>query len=108
MSWYTQRAAALRPLPSFPTRRSSDLGLCGPGRPAPAQGARAEPAQAGPVGALARPLGRSAARWRAVDEWDSGGLDGRRSEEHTSELQSPCNLVCRLLREKKKITSNKW
>src|SRR5256885_12891847 len=31
---------------------------------------------------------RSAARWR--------------SEEHTSELQSPCNLVCRLLLEKKK------
>src|SRR5256885_4392245 len=39
------------------------------------------------------------------------GLDGRpratvesflRSEEHTSELQSPCNLVCRLLLEKKK------
>src|SRR5256885_7306715 len=28
--------------------------------------------------------------------------DGRRSEEHTSELQSPCNLVCRLLLEKKK------
>src|SRR5688500_19841847 len=26
-----------------------------------------------------------------------------RSEEHTSELQSPCNLVCRLLREKKKL-----
>src|SRR5688500_19287942 len=26
----------------------------------------------------------------------------KRSEEHTSELQSPCNLVCRLLREKKK------
>ena len=25
-----------------------------------------------------------------------------RSEEHTSELQSPCNLVCRLLLEKKK------
>src|SRR5256885_10276537 len=32
-----------------------------------------------------------------------------RSEEHTSELQSPCNLVCRLLLEKKKIinTSHK-
>src|SRR3989454_5851769 len=37
------------------------------------------------------------------------GLEGwrlaftsRRSEEHTSELQSPCNLVCRLLLEKKK------
>src|SRR2546426_8509609 len=27
---------------------------------------------------------------------------GPRSEEHTSELQSPCNLVCRLLLEKKK------
>src|SRR5205807_5009189 len=34
---------------------------------------------------------------------------GRRSEEHTSELQSPCNLVCRPLLEKKKrrITSSK-
>src|SRR5256885_12492063 len=28
-----------------------------------------------------------------------------RSEEHTSELQSPCNLVCRLLLEKKKTSS---
>src|SRR2546426_1844201 len=31
------------------------------------------------------------------------GDDKHRSEEHTSELQSPCNLVCRLLLEKKKI-----
>src|SRR5256885_11941387 len=31
----------------------------------------------------------------------AGWLSGR-SEEHTSELQSPCNLVCRLLLEKKK------
>src|SRR5256885_5646649 len=31
------------------------------------------------------------------------GQEGR-SEEHTSELQSPCNLVCRLLLEKKNIT----
>src|SRR2546426_7790679 len=30
-----------------------------------------------------------------------------RSEEHTSELQSPCNLVCRLLLEKKKKSINK-
>src|SRR5256885_3719357 len=30
------------------------------------------------------------------------GLRIERSEEHTSELQSPCNLVCRLLLEKKK------
>src|SRR3989454_8497912 len=29
-----------------------------------------------------------------------------RSEEHTSELQSPCNLVCRLLLEKKKNCKN--
>src|SRR5256885_8719097 len=35
-----------------------------------------------------------------------GHLHGnRRSEEHTSELQSPCNLVCRLLLEKKKMTN---
>src|SRR3989454_8900634 len=32
-----------------------------------------------------------------------GYLKLRRSEEHTSELQSPCNLVCRLLLEKKKL-----
>src|SRR2546426_8085307 len=31
-----------------------------------------------------------------------GQFSGARSEEHTSELQSPCNLVCRLLLEKKK------
>src|SRR5256885_11502059 len=31
---------------------------------------------------------------------------GLRSEEHTSELQSPCNLVCRLLLEKKKNTNS--
>src|SRR5256885_9913172 len=31
---------------------------------------------------------------------------GRRSEEHTSELQSPCNLVCRLLLEKKNSNSH--
>src|SRR2546426_8296961 len=30
-----------------------------------------------------------------------------RSEEHTSELQSPCNLVCRLLLEKKKKNHSK-
>src|SRR2546426_8110563 len=30
----------------------------------------------------------------------------KRSEEHTSELQSPCNLVCRLLLEKKKNTQH--
>src|SRR5256885_8290514 len=34
---------------------------------------------------------------------DQGAVIHARSEEHTSELQSPCNLVCRLLLEKKKI-----
>src|SRR2546426_4155427 len=64
---------------------------------------------------LGRPLARRAAprsqtilhpearrhgrREREGGQW--GGVKGR-SEEHTSELQSPCNLVCRLLLEKKK------
>src|SRR5256885_5337944 len=42
-----------------------------------------------------------------VDQEDAGCVAGStpsRSEEHTSELQSPCNLVCRLLLEKKKNT----
>src|SRR5256885_13219620 len=43
----------------------------------------------------------SLARGRARTE--GGGVRRVRSEEHTSELQSPCNLVCRLLLEKKKI-----
>src|SRR5256885_6829943 len=42
-------------------------------------------------------------------QWISGGGIMKstvvRSEEHTSELQSPCNLVCRLLLEKKKTQS---
>src|SRR5256885_8380235 len=33
---------------------------------------------------------------------NQGRSYANRSEEHTSELQSPCNLVCRLLLEKKK------
>src|SRR5256885_6668699 len=59
---------------------------------------------------LHQPLLRS----EAVDRDDLGvaeterGQPLHRSEEHTSELQSPCNLVCRLLLEKKKkITPRK-
>src|SRR5256885_12207344 len=37
--------------------------------------------------------------------WHAAAVAGGRSEEHTSELQSPCNLVCRLLLEKKKSRS---
>src|SRR5256885_5580968 len=40
---------------------------------------------------------KMSSEWSWIDDWPS-----RRSEEHTSELQSPCNLVCRLLLEKKK------
>src|SRR2546426_6717085 len=43
---------------------------------------------------ISRRLGLTAGAWQL------------RSEEHTSELQSPCNLVCRLLLEKKKKTNN--
>src|ERR1022692_330537 len=39
---------------------------------------------------------------RAGRRGHNRGRCSRRSEEHTSELQSPCNLVCRLLLEKKK------
>src|SRR2546426_7061290 len=52
----------------------------------------------------------SAATANVVMSWTFGesfGNTGRdRSEEHTSELQSPCNLVCRLLLEKKKKKNN--
>src|SRR5256885_2457662 len=39
--------------------------------------------------------------------WPPGSNVTARSEEHTSELQSPCNLVCRLLLEKKKSNAIK-
>src|SRR2546426_3156475 len=66
---------------------------------------------------LSRDRGESDGRLGRVHRHEPGRLvRGRdaaarlppRSEEHTSELQSPCNLVCRLLLEKKKqkILSN--
>src|SRR5688500_20301185 len=74
-----------RYLLSFPTRRSSDL----PPRSCPRSSGR--PAWRTSSGA------RTAWRPPRARQSDQGG----RSEEHTSELQSPCNLVCRLLLEKK-------
>src|SRR2546426_12442066 len=47
-------------------------------------------------------LGRFSFRFRAVG--CACPILAARSEEHTSELQSPCNLVCRLLLEKKKYS----
>src|SRR5256885_12266511 len=55
-----------------------------------------------------RPRGGAEINAVPTEIWDCYGIPrqvgaiGRRSEEHTSELQSPCNLVCRLLLEKKK------
>src|SRR5438046_7693663 len=69
-------SGAHRDLHSFPTRRSSDL-------PPDPYGGRSDPRGRRRQGAFLR---------------------GRRSEEHTSELQSLTNLVCRLLLEKKKKT----
>src|SRR3989454_3458709 len=68
------------------------------------------------VYACADPAYRLAVRFVTTNAWQAlfvynmflrpqlGELAGR-SEEHTSELQSPCNLVCRLLLEKKKNKS---
>src|SRR2546426_9384689 len=47
--------------------------------------------------------GTSRMLWR--NRQTGGESFSPRSEEHTSELQSPCNLVCRLLLEKKKTTT---
>src|SRR2546426_4187787 len=56
------------------------------------------------VGGLPEPEKYERLVERLPDVWwsDAGPFVGLRSEEHTSELQSPCNLVCRLLLEKKK------
>src|SRR6266446_10982928 len=50
----------------------------------------------------ALPISRFRTRARSRCVSSCTGRPFNRSEEHTSELQSPCNLVCRLLLEKKK------
>src|SRR2546426_8353488 len=62
--------------------------------------ARPRPARSHCVAENAR--GGTPAACRAAGTGRAG-----RSEEHTSELQSPCNLVCRLLLEKKKKIKKK-
>src|SRR5688572_33191098 len=54
----------------------------------------------GESGLPIRMVGPGGARWQLAEE--IGEDDTPRSEEHTSELQSQSNLVCRLLLEKKK------
>src|SRR5688572_32675788 len=73
-------------LHSFPTRRSSDLTNAG----------RAHIEFLGSEEAIAR------AKGELFEALEPGATAVVRSEEHTSELQSQSNLVCRLLLEKKK------
>src|SRR5438034_2857108 len=72
---------------------------------------RRRPLLAVPLGAGAGAAGRGGGRaahhlrrvaGRGVRAGPLGEVGGRRSEEHTSELQSHSDLVCRLLLEKKK------
>src|SRR5256885_12631603 len=53
-------------------------------------------------GASTSPLFTKPRKPSRVSSWNAASANAARSEEHTSELQSPCNLVCRLLLEKKK------
>src|SRR5207244_10758826 len=92
-------------LPSFPTRRSSDLGRTT--KPRRSGAAFTVRARHGVISG--RPIGRETVP--RVPRLGPVGYSTRlpigrplRSEEHTSELQSPDHLVCRLLLEKKKIT----
>src|SRR5688500_19465340 len=56
----------------------------------------------GPNGVASFDLGERCVTLKTASRDERVCLDDGRSEEHTSELQSPCNLVCRLLLEKKK------
>src|SRR5690606_40251571 len=104
--FFLHRSCAHRVLPSFPTRRSSDLAgsSCtvptGKGR-TPAR----SPAPRRRKGYRSSPWTRRSTGTRRHWWWprwtNSPNCPGR-SEEHTSELQSRENLVCRLLLEKKK------
>src|SRR5256885_3890881 len=64
-----------------------------------------------PYTTLFRSLGHLRVVQAGGDQQHAVGAHGPRfidrSEEHTSELQSPCNLVCRLLLEKKKNEEDK-
>src|SRR5690242_21074624 len=90
-----------RDLPSFPTRRSSDLisPALGSSKPATMRSVVVLPQPDGPTSTTNSPS--SIARLTLFTAATAPN-DLLRSEEHTSELQSHVNLVCRLLLEKKK------
>src|SRR5207248_11531994 len=88
-----------RDLHSFPTRRSSDLRNRYPNATSNDVCTRS-----GTPPFLEKRSGRTARSCEqhpAVGAATADTLTGSRSEEHTSELQSPYDLVCRLLLEKK-------
>src|SRR5262249_61813570 len=98
-SLFFQRPPPPPPLPSSPPRRSPDLGFAEAARPYP------PPPPYPPTPTSASTGTSTPTRCRNSDSnvGTSNALSIRRSEEHTSELQSLTNLVCRLLLEKKKI-----
>src|SRR3989454_12416001 len=108
----TPRAIGLMPVIRAPSTESTALrwGRDGPAATAVRRdpGARRSPPRAGGRRLSdGRRLLRHGAPQPRRDPDRRGGAHDRhaeveRSEEHTSELQSPCNLVCRLLLEKKK------
>src|SRR5207248_5699090 len=77
-------------------------------RPRPRAAAGGAPGRRDPAPAPApAPWSPRLARRRRTARRCSAAPPGRRSEEHTSELQSPYDLVCRLLLEKKKNTARR-
>src|SRR5262249_57712930 len=99
VTFFFQRSGAPPDLPSFPTRRSSDLG----GK-APLGGEREREEQRQAERRRDEQPGIALLVAVRVDQEDAGDR-AQRSEEHTSELQSLTNIVCRLLLEKKKTTT---
>src|SRR5690242_21168921 len=89
--------------PLFPTRRSSDLPY---GRPGPGFGAYPIEYEADSPPVASRAGGRSSRPCWRYHTRSCSRSSSSRSEEHTSELQSHVNLVCRLLLEKKKKKIN--
>src|ERR1022692_5052718 len=65
------------------------------------------PATAPEISAAALQFVRKVSGFRKPSRANQDAFEAARSEEHTSELQSPCNLVCRLLLEKKKKENNR-
>src|SRR5690606_42123783 len=91
-------------LHSFPTRRSSDLEDLGDELAVVLRRTRHRVVVRTVVVGVHERRGEEELRQPVAVEEQVGG-DGTRSEEHTSELQSRENLVCRLLLEKKKKKS---